>query len=85
MPQETELIKTLSITGDELVIEWHDGKESRLYSHWLIDHCQMPTSIDVNNGQRQSSLVNITQETHTEKAQKDEKVKDEIDPGNVNG
>ena len=46
MSQETELIKKLSIAGDELVIEWHDGEESRLYSHWLRDHCQMPTSID---------------------------------------
>jgi len=73
MPQETELIKKLSITGDELVIEWHDGKESRLYSHWLRDHCQMPTSIDVNNGQRLSSVVNIPQETYIEKAYKDEK------------
>ena len=73
MPQETELIKKLSITGDELVIEWHDSKESRLYSHWLRDHCQMPTSIDVNNGQRLSSVVNIPQETYIEKAYKDEK------------
>jgi len=73
MPQETELIKKLSITGDELVIEWHDGKESRLYSHWLRDHCQMPTSIDVDNGQRLSSVVNIPQETYIEKAYKDEK------------
>ena len=73
MSQETELIKKLSITGDELIIEWHDGKESRLYSHWLRDHCQMPTSIDVDNGQRLSSVVNIPQETYIEKAYKDEK------------
>jgi len=73
MSQETELIKKLSIAGDELVIEWHDGKESRLYSHWLRDHCQMPTSIDVDNGQRLSSVVNIPQETYIEKAYKDEK------------
>jgi len=73
MPQETELIKKLSIAGDELVIEWHDGKESRLYSHWLRDHCQMPTSIDVDNGQRLFSVVNIPQETYIEKAYKDEK------------
>ena len=73
MSQETELIKKLSIAGDELVIEWHDGKESRLYSHWLRDHCQMPTSIDVDNGQRLFSVVNIPQETYIEKAYKDEK------------
>jgi len=73
MSQETELIKKLSIASDELVIEWHDGKESRLYSHWLRDHCQMPTSIDVDNGQRLSSVVNIPQETYIEKAYKDEK------------
>ena len=73
MSQETELIKKLSIAGDELVIEWHDGKESRLYSHWLRDHCQMPTSIDADNGQRLSSVVNIPQETYIEKVYKDEK------------
>jgi len=73
MSQETELIKKLSIAGDELVIEWHDGKESRLYSHWLRDHCQMPISIDVDNGQRLFSVVNIPQETYIEKAYKDEK------------
>ena len=73
MSQETELIKKLSIVGDELVIEWHDGKESRLYSHWLRDHCQMPTSIDADNGQRLFNVVNIPQETYIEKAYKDEK------------
>ena len=73
MSQETELIKKLSIVGDELVIEWHDGNESRLYSHWLRDHCQMPTSIDVDNGQRLFSVVNIPQETYIEKTYKDEK------------
>jgi len=73
MSQEKELIIKLSIVGDELVIEWYDGKESRLYSHWLRDHCQMPTSIDVDNGQRLSSVVNIPQETYIEKAYKDEK------------
>ena len=73
MSQETELIKKLSIAGDELVIEWLDGKESRLYSHWLRDHCQMPTSIDVDNGQRLFSVVNIPKETYIEKAYKDEK------------
>ena len=73
MSQETELIKKLSIAGDELVIEWYDGKESRLYSHWLRDHCQMPTSIDADNGQRLFSVVNIPQETYIEKAYKDEK------------
>jgi len=73
MSQEKELIIKLSIAGDELVIEWYDGKESRLYSHWLRDHCQMPTSIDADNGQRLFSVVNIPQETYIEKAYKDEK------------
>ena len=68
MSQEKELIIKLSIVGDELVIEWYDGKESRLYSHWLRDHCQMPTSIDADNGQRLFSVVNIPQETYIEKA-----------------
>jgi hypothetical protein len=36
MPQKTELITKLSIAGDELVIEWYDGKESRVSSKTLI-------------------------------------------------
>ena len=52
MSQEQELITKLSIADDVLVIKWQDGKESRLYSHWMRDHCQMPTSIDADNGQR---------------------------------
>ena len=73
MSQIKELIIKLSIANDELVIEWYDGKESRLYSQWLRDHCQMPTSIDSNNGQRLFSVVNIPKETYIEKAYKDEK------------
>ena len=73
MSQEQELITKLSIADDVLVIKWHDGKESRLYGHWLRDHCQMPTSIDADNGQRLFSVVDIPKETYIEKAYKDEK------------
>jgi len=73
MSQEIELIVKLSIVDDELVIEWYDGKESRVYAHWLRDHCQMPTSINTNNGQRLFSVVDIPEETYIEKAYKDEK------------
>ena len=73
MSQKIELIVKLSIVDDELVIEWYDGKESRIYVHWLRDHCQMPTSINTNNGQRLFSVVDIPEETYIEKAYKDEK------------
>jgi len=73
MSQKIELIVKLSIVDDELVIEWYDGKESRVYGHWLRDHCQMPTSINTNNGQRLFSVVDIPEETYIEKAYKDEK------------
>ena len=73
MPQKTELIIKLSIAGDELVIEWYDGKESRLYSYWLRDHCQMPTSVDADNGQRLLSVIDIPEQAYIEKAYKDEK------------
>jgi gamma-butyrobetaine hydroxylase len=73
MSQKIELIVKLSIVDDELVIEWYDGKESRIYGHWLRDHCQMPTSINTNNGQRLFSVVDIPKETYIEKAYKDEK------------
>jgi len=73
MSQKIERIVKLSIVDDELVIEWYDGKESRIYGHWLRDHCQMPTSINTNNGQRLFSVVDIPEETYIEKAYKDEK------------
>ena len=73
MSQEQELITKLSIADDVLVIKWYDGKESRLYDNWLRDHCQMPTSIDADNGQRLFSVVDIPKETYIEKAYKDEK------------
>ena len=68
MPQKKELIKKLSIADDELVIDWYDGNESRLYGHWLRDHCQMPTSLNADNGQRLFSVVDIPKETYIEKA-----------------
>jgi len=73
MSQKIERIVKLYIVDDELVIEWYDGKESRIYGHWLRDHCQMPTSINTNNGQRLFSVVDIPKETYIEKAYKDEK------------
>ncbi len=73
MSQDSELITKLTAYEDELVITWSDGKESHVYSHWLRDHCQMPTSINVDNGQRLFSVIDIPQETFIEKAYKDEK------------
>ena len=73
MYQKLDLIKKLLIVNDELVIDWQDGKQSRLFAHWLRDHCQMPTSRNPNNGQRLFSVVDIPEETYIEKAYKDEK------------
>ena len=73
MYQKLDLIKKLLVVNDELVIDWQDGKQSRLFSHWLRDHCQMPTSRNPNNGQRLFSVVDIPEETFIEKAYKDEK------------
>ena len=73
MSQKLDLIKKLSVVDDELVIDWQDGKQSRLFSHWLRDHCQMPTSRNANNGQRLFSVVDIPEETYIEKTYKDEK------------
>jgi len=76
MSQKSELIKNLSIVDDELVIDWQDGKQSRLYSYWLRDHCQMPTSRNADNGQRLLSVISIPEDTFIEQAQLD-------DTGNV--
>ena len=73
MSQKIDLIKKISVVDDELVIDWQDGKQSRLFSHWLRDHCQMSTSINTNNGQRLFSVVDIPEETYIEKAYKDDK------------
>ena len=73
MNQKLDLIKKLLVVNDELVIDWQDGKQSRLFAHWLRDHCQMPTSRNPNNGQRLFSVVDIPEETYIEKAYKDEK------------
>ena len=42
--EKLDLIKKLLLVNDELVIDWQDGKQSRLFAHWLRDHCQMSTS-----------------------------------------
>ena len=73
MHQKLDLIKKLLLVNDELVIDWQDGKQSRLFTHWLRDHCQMPTSRNLNNGQRLFSVVDIPEETYIEKAYKDDK------------
>ena len=73
MYQKLDLIKKLLVVNDELVIDWQDGKQSRLFAHWLRDHCQMPTSRNLNNGQRLFSVVDIPEETYIEKAYKDDK------------
>ena len=73
MYQKLDLIKKLLVVNDELVIDWQDGKQSRLFTHWLRDHCQMPVSRNLNNGQRLFSVVDIPEETYIEKAYKDDK------------
>ena len=73
MNQKLDLIKKLLLVNDELVIDWQDGKQSRLFAHWLRDHCQMPTSRNLNNGQRLFSVVDIPEEAYIEKAYKDDK------------
>ncbi len=73
MSKHKEFITKLSTIGDELVIEWDDGKKSRIFSHWLRDHCQMPTSVNANNGQRLFSVVDIPEETYIDQVYKDEK------------
>ena len=72
MLQKIDLIKKLSVDNDELVIDWQDGKQSRLFSHWLRDHCQMSTSRNADNGQRLFSIINIPPDTHIEQVSKDE-------------
>ena len=66
-------IEKLFIDNDDLVIDWNDGKRSRLYSHWLRDHCQLPTSRNTNNGQRLFSISSVLKNTYIEKANIDEK------------
>lgn len=77
MPKRTNnpnyFIEQISIDNDELVIDWNDGKRIRLYSHWLRDHCQMPTSRNTHNGQRLFSISNVLKNTYIEKANIDEK------------
>ena len=51
------LIENFTYTKDELVVNWQDGKQSRLLAMWLRDHCQMPKSRNLTNGQR---LLNIS-------------------------
>ena len=72
MSEKVDLIKELSVNDDELVIDWQDGTQSRLYSHWLRDHCQMDTSRNKLNGQRLFGVVDIPEETYIEQAYKDE-------------
>jgi gamma-butyrobetaine hydroxylase len=73
MLDKKNLIDKLSVISDNLIIDWKDGNQSRLYSHWLRDHCQMPTSRNTNNGQRLFSISNVLKNTYIEKANIDEK------------
>jgi gamma-butyrobetaine dioxygenase len=72
MSEKVDLIKELSVNDDELVIDWQDGTQSRLYSHWLRDHCQMDASRNKLNGQRLFGVVDIPEETYIDQAYKDE-------------
>ena len=67
-----DLIKKISIVGDELVIDWKDGNKSSLFSYWLRDHCQMPESRNENNGQRLFSVKDLPLDVSIDKAYKDE-------------
>ena len=71
-----DLIKKISIVGDELVIDWKDGNISSLFSYWLRDHCQMPESRNKNNGQRLFSVKDLPSSISIDKAYMD-------DEGNV--
>ena len=71
-----DLIKKISIVGDELVIDWKDGNKSSLFSYWLRDHCQMPESRNKNNGQRLFSVKDLPSSISIDKAYMD-------DEGNV--
>jgi DUF971 family protein len=66
-------IKKIHLANDELVIDWQDGSQSNLYSHWLRDHCQMPQSRNANNGQRLFSVINIPKNTSIEEVKQDER------------
>ena len=70
-------IKKIHLANDELVIDWQDGSQSNLYSHWLRDHCQMPQSRNANNGQRLFSVINIPKNTSIEEVKQDEVPKPE--------
>jgi gamma-butyrobetaine dioxygenase len=67
-----DLIKKISIVGDELVIDWKDGNISSLFSYWLRDHCQMPESRNKNNGQRLFSVKDLPSSISIDKAYMDE-------------
>ncbi|HUV22609.1 MAG TPA: gamma-butyrobetaine dioxygenase [Gammaproteobacteria bacterium] len=50
-------IQRFRFDRDKLSITWTDGGASELQALWLRDHCQMPASRNLANGQR---LLNIT-------------------------
>ncbi len=55
-------ISSVTHSEDLLVIEWADGKTSRLDALWLRDHCQMPASRDPVNGQRLINVIDIPED-----------------------
>lgn len=57
-PTETQIL-SVSHDNDLMVIEWADGKTSRLDALWLRDHCQMPVSRNPDNGQRLLNVIDI--------------------------
>ena len=67
------LIKNLEVVTDELVIDWIDGNQSRFFSHWLRDNCQMPNSRNANNGQRLISINDLNENTFIETVNQDKK------------
>ena len=59
---DTTQITSVAHTTDMLLIEWADGKTSRLDALWLRDHCQMPASRNPDNGQRLLNVIDIPED-----------------------
>lgn len=76
-------IKALSFTGDQLSVEWQDGRQSRLAAIWLRDHCQMPECRDPLSGQRLLNITDIPPNTSIQSVnQIDDKLIVEFSPEN---
>jgi len=78
-------IKAFTFTGEELCIDWSDGRQSCLASIWLRDHCQMPASRDPLSGQRLLNITDIPTDIEIQSvSQKDNKLVIKFSPENHN-